>query len=57
VYAGHHLQKSKIGTLSGHLKVPKREIFDRSDFLDFYTIKSLCVGDFGVKIKNFLNNN
>ncbi len=39
------------------LKVPKREIFDRSDFPDFYTIKSLCVGDFGVKIKNLLNNN
>ncbi len=35
------------------LKVPKREIFDRSDFPDFYTIKSLRVGDFGVKIKNF----
>jgi hypothetical protein len=33
------------------LKVPKREIFDRSDFPDFYTMKSLCVGDFGVKIK------
>jgi hypothetical protein len=26
------------------LKVPKREIFDRSDFPDFYTIKSLRVG-------------
>jgi hypothetical protein len=38
------------------LKVPKREIFDRSDFPDFYTIKSLRVGDFGVKIKkNFTN--
>jgi hypothetical protein len=37
--------------------VTKREIFDRSDFPDFYAIKSLCVGDFGVKIKNFLNNN
>ncbi len=36
------------------LKVPKREIFDRSDFTDFYTIKSLHVGDFGVKIKKFL---
>ncbi len=35
------------------LKVPKREIFDRSDFPDFYTIKSLRVGDFGVKIKKF----
>jgi hypothetical protein len=32
------------------LKVPKREIFDRSDFPDFYTIKPLRVGDFGVKI-------
>ncbi len=31
--------------------VPKCEIFDRSDFPDFYTIKSLRVGDFGVKIK------
>ena len=27
------------------LKVPKREIFDRSDFPDFYTIKSLRVGE------------
>jgi hypothetical protein len=35
------------------LKVPKREIFDRSDFPDFYTIKFLRVGVFGVKI-NFL---
>ncbi len=34
------------------LKVPKREIFDRSDFPDLYTMKSLRVGDFGVKIKN-----
>ncbi len=31
--------------------MPKGEIFDRSDFPDFYTIKSLRVGDFGVKIK------
>ncbi len=38
------------------LKVPKREIFDRSDFPDFYTIKSLRVGDFGVKIQNFFTN-
>jgi hypothetical protein len=36
------------------LKVPKREIFDRSDFPDFYTMKSVRVGDFGVKIKKFL---
>jgi hypothetical protein len=33
------------------LKVPKREIFNRSDFPDFYTIKSQRVGDFGVKIQ------
>jgi hypothetical protein len=32
------------------LKVPKCEIFDRSDFNDFYTIKSLWEGDCGVKI-------
>ncbi len=32
----------------------KCEIFDRSDFPDFYTIKSLCEGDFGVKIKKFI---
>ncbi len=38
------------------LKVPKREIFDRSDFPDFYTMKSLRVGDFGVKIKKKLKN-
>jgi hypothetical protein len=38
------------------LKVPKREIFDRSDFPDFYTIKSVRVGDFGVKIKKNLKN-
>jgi hypothetical protein len=36
--------------LTALLKVPKREIFDRSDFPDFYTIKSLRKGDFGVKI-------
>ncbi len=33
------------------LKVPKREIFDRSDFPDFYTIKCLREGDCGVKFK------
>jgi hypothetical protein len=35
------------------LKGPKCEIFDPSDFHDFYTIKSLWEGDFGVKIKKF----
>ncbi len=43
-------------TLKDLLKVPKREIFDRSDFHDFYTIKSLRVGDFGVKITKFFTN-
>ncbi len=41
--------------LVNDLKVPKREIFDRSDF-DFYTVKSLRVGDLGVKIKKSLKN-
>jgi hypothetical protein len=35
------------------LKVPKCEIFDRSDFPDFYTIKSSWVGDFAVKILTY----
>jgi hypothetical protein len=34
--------------------VPKREIFDRSDFPDFYTIKSSWVGDLLVKILTFI---
>jgi hypothetical protein len=42
-----------MGTIPDY-KVPKREIFDHSDFPDFYTIKSLRVGDFGVKIKKIL---
>jgi hypothetical protein len=43
-----------VASQNSYLKVPKREIFDRSDFPDFYTIKSLRLGDFGVKIKIFL---
>jgi hypothetical protein len=35
------------------LKVPKCEIFDRSDFPDFYTIKSSWVGDLVVKILTY----
>jgi hypothetical protein len=35
------------------LKVPKREIFDRSDFPDFYTIKSSWAGDLVVKILTY----
>ncbi len=34
--------------------MPKREIFDRSDFPDFYTIKSSWVGDLLVKILTVL---
>ncbi len=30
--------------------MPKCEIFDRSDFYDFYTIKPFWVGDFRAKI-------
>jgi hypothetical protein len=33
-----------------HLKVPKCEIFDHSDFPDFYTIKSSWISDLVVKI-------
>jgi hypothetical protein len=32
------------------LKVPKCEIFDRSDFRNFYTIQPFWVGDFGAKL-------
>jgi hypothetical protein len=45
-----------LRTLDKKLQVPKREIFDRSDFPDFYTKKPLRVGDFGVKIKKNLQN-
>ncbi len=48
---------TKLSLARNNLKVPKREIFYRSDFPDFYIIKSLCVGDFGVKIKNLFKNN
>ena len=36
--------------------MPKCEIFDRSDFHDFYPIKSLREGDFRVKIKCLKKN-
>ncbi len=38
------------------LKVPKREIFDRSNFPDFYAIKSSWVGDLVVKIITYYFN-
>jgi hypothetical protein len=34
---------------SKHLKVPKCEIFENSDFDDFYTIKCLWGATFGLK--------
>ncbi len=40
----------------GDLKVPKREIFDLSDFPNFYTIKSSWVGDLLVKILTYYFN-
>ncbi len=38
-----------------YLKVPKCETFDRSDFPDFYIIKSSWVGDLVVKIKKIFS--
>jgi hypothetical protein len=38
------------------LKVPKCEIFDRSDFHYFFTIKPFCVDDFVVKIFTYYFN-
>jgi hypothetical protein len=47
---------SVLEKYADNAQVPKREIFDRSDFPEYYTIKSLRVGDFGIKIKqNFKN--
>jgi hypothetical protein len=37
----------------GSLKVPKREIFDRTNFPDFYAIKSSWVYDLVVKILTY----
>ncbi len=50
--ARHQVQSPKIPPL----QVPKCEIFDRSDFHNFYSIKSLWEGDFGVKIKKYFKN-
>jgi hypothetical protein len=51
-------ERRATGFLVAHatLKVPKREIFDRSDFPDFYTIKSSWVGDLLVKILTYYFN-
>ncbi len=53
-YSDPHSDKEM--DLDPHLKVPKREIFDRSDFPDFYTIKSSWVGDLFVKILTYYFN-
>ncbi len=60
---GHLLKRrtkkyAHLSFLSGTqaLKVPKREIFDRPDFPDFYTIKSSWVGDLLVKILTYYFN-
>jgi hypothetical protein len=45
-----------MGQFLRTLKVPKREIFDHSDFPDFYTIKSSWVGDLVVKILTYFFN-
>ena len=43
----------KSWDFAGWLKVPKCEIFDRSDFYYFYTIKPFWIDDFGVKILTY----
>jgi hypothetical protein len=46
----HHQQCECAGRIPVLcLKVPKCEIFDNSDFDDFYTIKSLWGATFGLK--------
>jgi hypothetical protein len=47
---GTNLASHLLRKLRWALKVPKREIFDRSDFPNFYTIKPSWVGDLLVKI-------
>jgi hypothetical protein len=47
---GHAVSSTCDKGRTTHLKVPKREIFDRSDFPDFYRIRSSWVGDLVVKI-------
>jgi hypothetical protein len=49
-------EKGRGGKYCLSLKVPKCEIFDRSDIDDFYTTTSLCEDDFEVKIKKNCRN-
>jgi hypothetical protein len=46
----HGMEEFAKNLCASPLKVPKCEIFDRSDFHDFYSIKPVWVGDFGAKI-------
>jgi hypothetical protein len=50
------MQGGKLLRLLSQLKVPKCEIFDHSDFPDFYTIKSSWKGDLVVKIFTYYFN-
>ncbi len=52
----HHFDEEQNPDADPPLKVPKREIFHRSDFPDFYTIKSSWVGDLVVKILTYYFN-
>jgi hypothetical protein len=49
-------QNAPQATWHNSLKVPKCEIFDRSDFHYFYTIKPFWGDDFVVKILTFYFN-
>jgi hypothetical protein len=51
----HTANENGRGVMS-NLKVPKREIFYRSDSPDFYTIKSSWVGGLLVKILTYYFN-
>ncbi len=55
--ADAYIRRKRLNSKSDYdLKVPKREIFDRSDSPDFYTIKSSWVGDLLVKILTYYFN-
>jgi hypothetical protein len=47
--APHTAHQSHSQTIP-NARVPSYEIFYRSDFHDFYTIKPFWVGDFGTKV-------
>jgi hypothetical protein len=57
-HASSRRAERRNGTLADvkELKVPKHEVFDRSDFPDFYTLKSSWVGDVVIKILTYYFN-